>query len=196
MFTRQIGEKTMIITLSGVAGAGKSFYKNEIVKNLKIENLVIYTTREKRENEVEGIDKYFTTKDEINKKLENGSIFTAYELLGVTYAYSSMYKDPSINSVTELHYEWIKDFKKKAENVHSIYIIPNNIEIVKEQIRKRNWSEEMCKKRLQEIQDYKQKIKEDKEFRDAFDEVFYNNYDEESLKEMLKLVKKVLSIGG
>ena len=47
----------MIITLSGVAGVGKSYYTDYISKNLEIERLVITTTREKRENEIVGIDK-------------------------------------------------------------------------------------------------------------------------------------------
>ena len=41
----------MIIALVGVTGIGKSFFKNQIVENLKFKNLVIVTTRNKRDGE-------------------------------------------------------------------------------------------------------------------------------------------------
>ncbi len=183
----------MIITLSGVTGVGKSFYKSEIVKNLGVENLVIYTTRPKRENEIAGIDKNFATLEEINKKIENGSLFAAYTMCGETYAYDSKYKNPAINSVTELHYEWISDFKEKAKNVYAIYMVPSNIEIAKEELRKRNLPNDVYLKRLQEIEEHQKRIKEDEKLRNCFDTVFYNEYNKESLQKMLELVKKIMN---
>ena len=50
----------MIVTLSGVTGTGKSFFKNTISEELCFKNLVIVTTREKRIGEVNGIDKVST----------------------------------------------------------------------------------------------------------------------------------------
>ena len=38
----------MIITLSGITGCGKSYYKNFIKEKVNAENMVIYTTRKKR----------------------------------------------------------------------------------------------------------------------------------------------------
>lgn len=181
----------MIITLSGIAGVGKSYYKDRIVEKLGIENMVIYTTREKRKSEINGIDKHFVTLDEINEKLKDRTIFTAYDLYGETYAYDSKYLDKNINSVTELHYEWIVDFKKKAKDVYSIYILPNDMERVKKELQQRGVIQ--YEKRLQEIEDYNKRIKEDKEFRDTFDIVLYNNYDEESEQKIIQLVKDKLN---
>lgn len=48
----------MIVTLSGITGTGKSFFKDLIAQNLDFENLVIITTRKKRRNEINGIDKF------------------------------------------------------------------------------------------------------------------------------------------
>ena len=63
----------MIITLSGITGCGKSYYKNFIKEKVNAENMVIYTTRKKREKEINGIDKNFVTKEqfeELEKKQE------------------------------------------------------------------------------------------------------------------------------
>ena len=46
----------MIVTLSGVTGTGKSFFKNTISEELCFKNIVIVTTREKRIGEINGID--------------------------------------------------------------------------------------------------------------------------------------------
>ena len=62
----------MIVTLSGVTGSGKSYFKNLIADNMNFENLVIYTTRAKRENEIGGIDKIFVTDSEFMKLVNNG----------------------------------------------------------------------------------------------------------------------------
>ena len=51
----------MIVTLSGITGVGKSYFKNCIIQDLKFKNMAIVTTREKREQEINGIDKYFVT---------------------------------------------------------------------------------------------------------------------------------------
>ena len=46
----------MVITLSGITGVGKSFFKKQIQEKLGIPAQVIVTTREKRAGELEGID--------------------------------------------------------------------------------------------------------------------------------------------
>ena len=42
----------MIVTLSGITGSGKSFFKDAISKELMFKNLVIVTTRKKRDGEI------------------------------------------------------------------------------------------------------------------------------------------------
>ena len=61
----------MIIALVGVTGIGKSFFKNQIVENLKFKNLVIVTTRNKRDGEINGVDKEFVTLEQFKKMKEN-----------------------------------------------------------------------------------------------------------------------------
>jgi len=183
----------MIITLSGITGVGKSYYKNQIVKNLGLENMVIYTSRAKRKNEVDGIDKHFITLDDIHRKLKDETLFAAYSMCGETYGYDSKYLNENMNSVTELHYEWILDFKKKAKNVYSIYIVPNNIERAKKELLDRELPKEVYLERLQEIEEHQKRIQEDKQLKEAFDIVFFNNYDEESEQRIIELVKNKLN---
>ena len=57
----------MVITLSGVTGSGKSFFKKEIQRILNLDNQIIYTTRPIRKGEKDGVDKFFVTDDEFDK---------------------------------------------------------------------------------------------------------------------------------
>lgn len=180
----------MIITLSGITGCGKSYYKNLLIQNTNLENMVIYTTRKKRQGEIKGKDKNFVTKEEFKKLVEKNEMFAYYEFLGEEYGYSKRYLKKEINSVTELHYEWIKDFKQKGKQVYSIYIIPKDVEQAKKELKKRNLSQEAENLRLQEIEEHIKTMQKNEELRKQFDFVFYNDYNEESCERMIQLVKK------
>ena len=52
----------------------------------------------------------------------------------------------------------------------------------------------MYEKRIKELEEYQKKIKEDENFKNAFDIVFHNNYDEESSKKMLEIIKKKIKL--
>ena len=69
----------MIVTLSGVTGTGKSFFKNVISQELGFENLVIVTTRAKRKGEIDGIDKRFVNEEEFEKLKKENKIVVDFE---------------------------------------------------------------------------------------------------------------------
>ena len=53
-------EKGFIITLSGISGAGKSHFIKSIIERFNnFEKLKAVTTREKRKDEIDGVDKFF-----------------------------------------------------------------------------------------------------------------------------------------
>ena len=112
----------MIVTLSGVTGTGKSFFKNVISQELGFENLVIVTTRAKRKGEIDGIDKRFVNEEEFEKLKKENKIVVDFEFLGAQYAYMKNELESDKNQVTEVHYNTIYDFKKYAKDVFSIYM--------------------------------------------------------------------------
>ena len=182
----------MIITLSGITGSGKSYYKNFIVENVKAENIVIYTTRKKREKEINGVDKNFVTQKQYEELEKKQEFFASYDFLGEKYGYGKKYINENKLSVTELHYEWIKEFKEKAGNVYSIYIIPKSIEEAQEQLKKRNLPKEIEEKILKEIEEHILKIKNNQDLKNQFDITFYNDYTTKSDENMRKLLNKII----
>ena len=64
----------MIVTLSGITGTGKSFFKDAISKELDFKNLAIVTTRARRKNEINGIDKEFVDETKFEQLKKEGKL--------------------------------------------------------------------------------------------------------------------------
>ena len=106
----------MIITLSGVTGVGKSYLKKEIEDKLEIKAQTIVTTRTKREGEQDGVDKKFVTDEEFESLKRNKDIVVTFEFLGNKYGYQKKEMESKKNSIVELHYSTIYQFKKEVKN--------------------------------------------------------------------------------
>ncbi len=182
----------MIITLSGITGVGKSYFKKCIINELNFNNIPVVTTREKRDKEKNGIDKHFVSKKEFDKLKQQGKIVVDFNFLDNEYAY---YKDDlssSCNGVTELHYDTIYEFKKFANNLLSIYIIPQSVEIAKKQLYKRNLKPNVIKLRLKEIEEQYEEFKNNKDLQNQFKYVLYNDYTEKTKNKLLEIIRKEL----
>lgn len=180
----------MIVTLSGITGTGKSFFKNAISKELGFENLAIVTTRAKRENEINGIDKEFVTNDKFEEMVKNNEIVVNFEFLGAKYGYRKEKLESYENQVTEVHYNTIYEFKKNAKEVFSIYIIPKEVERAKQELKNRNLPIQVEKNRLQEIEEHIKEYQNNKELQKQFDYVFINDYTEKSKEALLQIIRK------
>lgn len=60
--------RQMIVCIVGPSGSGKTTLANIASKELSIPTLCSYTTRPKRENEINGIDHFFVSKEEMPTK--------------------------------------------------------------------------------------------------------------------------------
>lgn len=66
----------MLVILSGVAGAGKDTIKKELIKRMEnVETLPSYTSRPKREGDIEGETYNFVTREEFEKMIEAGEFY-------------------------------------------------------------------------------------------------------------------------
>lgn len=179
----------MIVTLSGVTGIGKSFFKNLLVSELGFKNMVITTTRDIRQGEINGIDKIFLSEEEFEDLKKDGKIANDFDFLGFKYAYSVKDLKSNENLVTEVHYSTIFDFKKNANNVLAIYMVPNDLERAKIELKKRNLPDEIYQSRLKEIDEHVREFSKNKKLQEQFDYIFVNNYDEESKERLLNIIK-------
>ncbi len=183
----------MIVTLSGVTGTGKSYFKNLIVNYTDFDNLVIYTTRPKRKNEIGGKDKIFVTDSEFMELVDNEVISYYFKFLGYMYGYKKENLQSDRNQVTEVHYSTIYDFKKNAKDVYAIYIMPNDYERAKNELKKRGLPKKAEEDRLMEIDEHINNFTHNKELQKQFDCIFINNYDVDSNNRLLELINNKLN---
>ncbi|MBE5805650.1 MAG: guanylate kinase [Clostridiales bacterium] len=182
----------MIVVLSGITGVGKSYLKKHIINKLNFKNIVIVTTREKRKKERNGIDKFFVSEEEFRELEQSGKITVSFEFLGNKYAYFTKDLNSIENSITELHYSTISEFKKKAKNVIAIYIKPKNIEVAKKQLKLRGLPWKVEKQRLQEIKEQVLEFEKNENIKKEFDYIIYNDYTEKTLEKAIDLLEKEL----
>ena len=183
----------MVITLSGVTGVGKSYFKKAIQDDLGIEAQVIVTTRKMRDGEKERMEKKFVTNKEFEKLKKAGEIVVTFEYLGNKYGYPKKNMQSKLNSVVELHYSIIYQLKEEVKNTFSIYMLPKNLEIAKQKLKERNLPKDVEKARLDEIEEHIKRFKEDEELRGQFDYVFYNDYTEKAREELMKIIKEKIN---
>lgn len=187
-------EKGFIVTLSGISGAGKSYFIKSVLERMNgFEKLKAVTTRKKRSGEVDGVDKFFLTMEEFDEKNNNGKMCVVNNVFGNMYGY---YKDDinktekGLSLITELYYKEVANFKKEYSNVISVYILPKDINKTIQELKARNTNQEEFTKRISDIK------KELNFFSDTssaeFDIIVTNNYDSKSVDEFIeKLVLKI-----
>ena len=181
-------KKGLIITLSGISGAGKSHFIKSIVDRFNnFEKLKAVTTRKIRKDEIDGVDKIFLSLEEFDKKNKEGQMCTVNNVFGNMYGYYKSDIDKTengINLITELYYKEVSDFKKEHPNTISVYILPNDISKTIDELKSRNTSYEELNKRLSDIK------KEIDFFNNPssanFDIIVTNNYDMNSIEEFIK----------
>ena len=180
----------MIVTLSGITGTGKSFFKDVIAKELGFKNLVIVTTRKKRIGEIAGIDKEFVTDEEFGKLVRDNKVTANFEFLGAKYGYRKELLESDENLVTEVHYNRIYDIKRHARNIFSIYIIPYDVKRAKKELKNRNLSKDAEEARLQEIDEHIKEYSQNEDLRKQFDYEFINDYTEGSKNKLIEIIKQ------
>ena len=182
----------ILLGIAGITGIGKSFYKDKLVEKLGFQKIKILTTREPRIGEKKNDDKVFVSKKELESLDKSGEIAYKFELLGVTYAYTKEELYSNKNTVFEMHYWCIKDFKKICPDIKTIYLLPKDVNIAKEKLKNRQLKPEVEINRLKEIDEHLEKIHSDKELLGSFNYILYNEYNQESERQVIDLVKKMI----
>ncbi len=151
--------KNFAIVVSGPSGVGKTTIVNELIKrNNNIVSSISATTRQKRNNEKDGIDYYFITNDKFQELALNN------EFLEYSTNYNNSYGTPKRNYfdtvdegkdiVFTLNLDGMLNIKNnKNVDVVSIYILPSTFEELEKRLRERKTeTKEQLEKRLKSAQ--------------------------------------------
>lgn len=186
---------SFFIVLYGVSGSGKSTLRDAAVRQLSgLKKLIAVTTRPARQGETEGIDKYFITNDEFQKKNSNGELYLANEVYGFMYAFSIKDFKSGDAYICELYHRDFEAFQKASSRTVNIYIKPTTIQKAFEGITRRGSSSDELQRRYCLMQtDYE--VLESMSASNAFEYTFVNNYDAKSADKFVKLIDKILTEG-
>ena len=147
----------MLLALVGVTGVGKTYYTNKIVDELEFKKINTIKTRKKRENEIAGKSAIFMTKKDLDRLENENKIAYRFSVFGGEYAYLKEEIFSKENSVFEMHYTTIYDWKKIKPDIKTIYIYPKDIKIAKQKVLERNLSSEKEEERIREIDEHYKK---------------------------------------
>ena len=109
-----------MIVIVGESAAGKSTVQNEICKEPVFEKVITYTTRPPRENEKDGVDYHFISKEEFEKRIGE-NFFVEYTQYRGWY-YGTAEKDCKPNTVAVLNPQGMRSLKARGFEFVSFYI--------------------------------------------------------------------------
>lgn len=184
-----------MLILSGPSGCGKSTLSSFIQQNIPNLYLSISTTTRKiRANETNGVEYFFTTKEEFLKQVENGEFLEYEEVHGNLYGTSKKQIDKAILEkkfiLLDVDVKGHNSIKKYYPNAKSIFIMTKNLKILEERLRNRALDdEEMIQKRLTNARD---EIK----LANNFDYLLINDKMDESKDMVLSISKSILCVNS
>ena len=158
----KINNKGNLIVISGPSGAGKGTICNELLKrNKDMIPSISVTSRDKTANEIEGVDYYFTTKEDFVTKIED-NYFLEYAVVhnndyyGTPKEYVMDNLNKGKNVILEIDIVGALKIKEQIDGVLFIFILPPTMKELKNRLYKRNRESEekilaRFKKAYQEI---------------------------------------------
>ena len=158
--------KGLLIIISGPSGTGKGTICKEIVKeNKDIEISISMTSRKPRGNEQNGIDYYFVTKEEFEKRIRDNE-FLEYAIVHSNEYYGTPKRkeEELINQgksvILEIDIQGALKVKEQNKEAIFIFTMPPSMKVLKERLTNRNTESEekimeRFKKAYKELNEYK-----------------------------------------
>lgn len=148
-------KKGLLIIISGPSGVGKGTVREYFMKDpsLNLSYSISMTTRKPRQGEVDGVDYLFVSREEFEKKIEEGEFLEWAEFVGNYYGTSiqqvEKLRNEGKNVILEIEVQGANQVKEKCPDAISIFIIPPSMEELEKRIRgRRSEPEEIIQQRL------------------------------------------------
>ncbi|NGX44716.1 MAG: Guanylate kinase [Candidatus Anoxychlamydiales bacterium] len=134
-------KKGLFFIISAPAGTGKTTLTRMLTKEFKpVIESVSFTSREPRKDEKEGIDYFFITKEEFEKKIEENGFLEYAKVFDHYYGTSKTFVEKNLNEkkhvVLVIDTQGAMKLKNRIECTY-IFISPPSIGTLKERMKKR-----------------------------------------------------------
>ena len=131
----------MLFVITGPSGCGKSTLVKRILDELEgVEFSVSFTTRKKRESEVEGRDYCFVSENEFRKMIEENCLVEWAEVHGHFYGTSreELVKERAgADLILDIDVQGARQIKEKYEDVAFIFVLPPVFPELRKRLQKR-----------------------------------------------------------
>ena len=152
-------EKGLLIILSGPSGVGKGTVRKYITtkKGFDFDFSISMTTRKPRDNETDGVEYYFVSKEEFQKRLDADQFLEHAEFVGNFYGTPrdkvEELRNQGKNVLLEIEINGASQVIEKTkgdDKVVSFFLMPPSIQKLEERIRgRKSESEDVIKMRLE-----------------------------------------------
>ncbi|HPT41690.1 MAG TPA: guanylate kinase [Candidatus Gastranaerophilaceae bacterium] len=148
-------KRKKLFVISGPSGVGKgTVIEGFLKRNPEFKLSISYTTRAKREGEVEGVNYFFRTREEFVKGIENDEFLEWAEFSDNLYGTKRVFIEKCLNNqmdlILEIDTQGALQVKEKMPKAVLIFIAPPSFEDLEYRLRNRKTeSEEAILKRLE-----------------------------------------------
>ena len=130
-----------LFVISAPSGAGKSSLIKTLLTDINdVAISISHTTRTKRSGEIEGVDYFFNSIDEIKNLIKNEALLEYAEVFGNYYGTSKTTLINQLKSsdvILEIDWQGHQQVKKHFPNAISIFILPPSLEELENRLNTR-----------------------------------------------------------
>ena len=185
-------KRGLLIIMSGPSGVGKGTVRLELMKDESLDLFysVSMTTRSPRPGERNGVEYYFTTKEDFDRQIKEGNLLEYAEFVGNKYGTPkdkvNSKRDEGKNVLLEIDVKGTSQVLEKLkgdEGVISIFLVPASLEELEARIRGRSTeTEEVIQKRLKTFQ-------EEVVYKDQYQYIVVNDDLNKCVEEIRQIIK-------
>lgn len=180
--------KGQLWIVSAPSGGGKTTLIREACQRIpSVVESVSFTTRQRREEEIEGFHYHFVSKEEFLERLDKGDFLEHAEVFSNLYGTSESYVnellEEGLDVILCIDWQGARQIRTKRADALSIFVLPPSIAALKQRLMSRNQDKlEVIEKRMslakEQISHYKD-----------FDFVIINDDFEKAAAQMQSIIK-------
>ena len=137
----------VLIILSGPSGSGKDTVLNKLTENRDdIKISISMTTRQKRNDEIDGLNYYFVSREYFEKKISDNNMLEYAEYADNLYGTPKAPVDEMLRNgkavILKIEVQGAEKIRKIYPEVISIFLMPPSVRVLEERLRGRNSEDE------------------------------------------------------
>lgn len=189
-----MSSKGKVVVLVAPSGSGKSSIAKHLLASIdKLVFSVSATTRPPRKDEVDGKEYYFISKDEFNKRIEQGDFLEWEEFYGgKRYGTLKSAVEEKLNSgyfcLLDIEIEGAMNVKQMyGDDCLAIFVKPPSLEVLEQRLRDRQTETE------QTLRERLDRAEREITYQDKFDVVVINDKLEKAQKEAEEIIRSFMN---